>query len=100
MGLYRDADTQVESVEDDTLVLMPSITFMPDDDTTLTLIALHQDTDSDTVHSLSRQKAHYFLWLTDHLSIKMSTQVSRDTTSLILNKHSLFCWQSMCLTTT
>lgn len=48
VGVYRDADTQVDNVDDNTLVLMPSITWMPSDDTTLTLIALHQDTDSDT----------------------------------------------------
>lgn len=47
-GLYRDSDTQVEHVEDDTLVLMPSFTFMPSDNTTLTFIGMHQDTESDT----------------------------------------------------
>lgn len=50
VGLVRNADTQVENVEDDTMVLMPSVTFMPSDATTLTLIGLYQDTNSDTAH--------------------------------------------------
>lgn len=48
VGIYRDADTQVDYVSDDTQVLMPSMTFLPSDNTTLTLIGLFQDTDSDT----------------------------------------------------
>ncbi len=48
VGLYRDSDTQVDYVEDDTLVLMPSLTFMPSDDTSITVIGLYQDTQSDT----------------------------------------------------
>lgn len=48
VGVYRDSDTQVDFVDDNTLVLMPSLTFMPTEDTTLTLIGLYQDTESDT----------------------------------------------------
>lgn len=48
VGIYRNADSQVDFVNDDTQVLMPSISYMPTDDTTLTLIGLFQDTESDT----------------------------------------------------
>ncbi|HAG30885.1 MAG TPA: hypothetical protein DCL39_15600, partial [Alteromonas macleodii] len=45
VGIYRNADSQVDYVSDDTQVFMPSLSFMPSDDTTLTLIGLFQDTD-------------------------------------------------------
>jgi len=48
VGIYRNADSQVDYVSDDTQVLMPSLSFMPSDNTTLTLIGLFQDTGSDT----------------------------------------------------
>ncbi len=48
VGVYRDSDTQVNYVEDNTKVFMPSVSFMPSDSTTLTLIGLFQDTESDT----------------------------------------------------
>ncbi|AMJ87065.1 TonB-dependent siderophore receptor [Alteromonas stellipolaris] len=48
VGVYRDSDTQVDYVNDDTQVFMPSVSFLPTDDTTLTLIGLFQDSDSDT----------------------------------------------------
>lgn len=48
VAMKRDADTQVEHVEDDSLVLMPSISYVPSDATRFTLIAQYQDTDSDT----------------------------------------------------
>jgi len=48
VGLYRDAETQVDHVTDDTTVLMPSVTFAPTAATQFTLIGLFQDTDSDT----------------------------------------------------
>ena len=48
VGIYRNADSQVDYVSDDTQVFMPSLSFMPSDNTTLTLIGLFQDTDSDT----------------------------------------------------
>ncbi|MFT2091972.1 TonB-dependent siderophore receptor [Paraglaciecola sp. 2405UD69-4] len=47
VGIYRDSDTQVDNVDDNTLVLMPSITFLPTDDTSITFIGLFQDTQSD-----------------------------------------------------
>ncbi|WP_218312502.1 TonB-dependent siderophore receptor [Alteromonas antoniana] len=48
VGIYRDADSQVDYVTDDTQVYMPSVSYMPTDDTTLTVIGLFQDTESDT----------------------------------------------------
>lgn len=48
VGLYRDSDSQVDYVTDDTQVLMPSLSFMPSDNTTLTLMGLFQETKSDT----------------------------------------------------
>lgn len=48
VGLYRDAETQVEHVDDDTALFMPSITFQPNSDTRFTAVALYQDTASDT----------------------------------------------------
>ncbi|MBO9489144.1 TonB-dependent siderophore receptor [Endozoicomonas sp. G2_1] len=48
VGVYRDSGTQIEQVNDDTLVLMPSLTFMPSEETSLTFIGLYQDSDVDT----------------------------------------------------
>jgi iron complex outermembrane receptor protein len=48
VGLYRDSDTQVDYADDDTLLLMPSVTFAPSDESSFTVIALHQHTHSDT----------------------------------------------------
>jgi iron complex outermembrane recepter protein len=48
VGIYRDAETQVDHVTDDTAVFMPSVSYMPTADTKLTLIGLFQDTHSDT----------------------------------------------------
>ncbi|MBD3586808.1 TonB-dependent siderophore receptor [Salinimonas sp. HHU 13199] len=48
VGIYRDADTQVDYVNDDTQVLMPSVSFAPTAATKITLIGLYQNTDSDT----------------------------------------------------
>lgn len=47
-GIHRDAESQVDYVTDDTKVLMPSVSYMPGNDTTLTVIGLFQDTSSDT----------------------------------------------------
>ncbi len=47
VALYRDSDSQVDYVYDDTKLLMPSISFLPSDNTTLTLIGLFQDSSSD-----------------------------------------------------
>ena len=46
--LNRDSDTQVDFVNDDTLVFMPSITYAPSDNTRFTVISIVQNTDSDT----------------------------------------------------
>ncbi|WP_202900504.1 TonB-dependent siderophore receptor [Parvularcula oceani] len=48
VGVYRDQETQIEEVGDETYVLMPSLTFAPREDTRFTLIGLIQETDSDT----------------------------------------------------
>lgn len=48
VGIYRDAESQVDYVNDDTAVFMPSVSYMPTADTKLTLIGLFQDSDSDT----------------------------------------------------
>ncbi|MEQ9314413.1 MAG: TonB-dependent receptor, partial [Henriciella sp.] len=48
VGLYRDTGTQVEQVDEQTTVLMPSLSWLPTPDTTFTLIGLFQDTNSDT----------------------------------------------------
>ena len=48
VGLYRDAETQVDFVDDKTYVAMPSISFLPSDDTKITVIGMIQDTESDT----------------------------------------------------
>jgi len=48
VALKRDSDTQVDYVEDNTLVLMPSVSYVPSATSRYTLIAMHQDTDSDT----------------------------------------------------
>src|SRR5690606_6206357 len=41
-GLYRDADTQTDFVEDNRALIQPSLTWTPSEDTTLTLIGLYQ----------------------------------------------------------
>ncbi|GAA6151055.1 TonB-dependent siderophore receptor [Pseudoteredinibacter isoporae] len=48
VGKYRDSDTQVDHVSDETKVFMPSITYRPSDDTSMTLIGMYNDTDSDS----------------------------------------------------
>ena len=42
VGLARDADTQVDHVKDDRLVVAPSLTWEPSPDTSLTFQGLHQ----------------------------------------------------------
>ena len=49
VGLYRDADTQVDFVEDDAAIIMPSITYATDR-TSLTAMVEVVDRDSDTAH--------------------------------------------------
>ncbi|MGB3626474.1 MAG: TonB-dependent siderophore receptor, partial [Henriciella sp.] len=48
VGLYRDTGTQVEQVDEQTTVFMPSLSWLPTPDTKFTLIGLVQDTNSDT----------------------------------------------------
>ena len=49
VALYRDSGTQVDFVNDDAFVLMPSLTF-EDDNTQLTLLVNYTDRNSDTAH--------------------------------------------------
>lgn len=46
VALKRSSDTQVDYVNDDALVLMPSLTFRPNTDTSVTLLVTHQQNDS------------------------------------------------------
>ena len=46
VALQRDSDTQVDYVNDDARVLMPSLTWRPNTDTSVTLLYLHQENDS------------------------------------------------------
>ena len=50
VALYRDSDTQVNFVEDDALVLAPSLTWTPNPDTALTLLVNYDERESDTAH--------------------------------------------------
>lgn len=43
IGLYRDSDTQVDHVEDNGYVISPSLTWRPNDDTSLTLLINRQE---------------------------------------------------------
>lgn len=49
VGIYRDSDTQVDRVEDDALVLMPSITWQTQD-TKLSFLFEYADREGDTAH--------------------------------------------------
>ncbi|WP_170937059.1 MULTISPECIES: TonB-dependent siderophore receptor [Rhodomicrobium] len=52
-GLIRDADTQVDFVENDRVFIAPSLTFRPTDATTFTILANYQkDTTSDSLQLL------------------------------------------------
>lgn len=48
IGVYRDSDTQVNSVEDNRLVVAPSVTWMPTEATDLTLLLNYNVVDADT----------------------------------------------------
>lgn len=50
VGLYRDSQTQIEQVNDDSLVIAPSITFRPGDSTEITVLADYTKRESDTAH--------------------------------------------------
>ncbi|WP_084419499.1 TonB-dependent siderophore receptor [Henriciella litoralis] len=47
VGLYRDTGTQIDQVDEQTTVFMPSLSWQATPDTKFTLIGLVQDTDSD-----------------------------------------------------
>ncbi len=46
VGLYRDADTQVDHSQDDAVAIAPSITWRPTPDTELTLLGRYQKTEA------------------------------------------------------
>jgi iron complex outermembrane receptor protein len=46
VALQRDSDTQVDYVNDDARVLMPSLTWRPNADTSVTVLYVHQQNDS------------------------------------------------------
>ncbi len=46
VSLVRDSDTQVDYVNDDARVLMPSLTWRPNADTSVTVLYVHQENDS------------------------------------------------------
>jgi iron complex outermembrane receptor protein len=48
VGLARDADTQVDFVENDRLMLAPSLTYRPTNDTSITVLGNFRNDDSDT----------------------------------------------------
>ena len=50
VGLYRDADSQIEEVSDNKLVLAPSFTARPASGTEITVLANYSDQESDTAH--------------------------------------------------
>lgn len=56
VALKRDSDTQVDHVNDDALVVMPSLTWQPDADTSLTLQYLHQRNESKVSSQFLPQK--------------------------------------------
>jgi iron complex outermembrane receptor protein len=48
VGLYRDTGTQIDEVDEQTMVFMPSLSWQATRDTKFTVIGLLQDTESDT----------------------------------------------------
>ena len=48
VGVYRDTDTQVDEVEDNTVVFAPSLSWRPTDETNLSLLLNYTETESDT----------------------------------------------------
>tara|TARA_X000000950_G_scaffold53718_1_gene63947 strand:- start:140413 stop:142593 length:2181 start_codon:yes stop_codon:yes gene_type:complete len=47
VGLYRNTGSQVDYVDEESGVFMPSLTWIPSEDTRLTIIGIHQDTKGD-----------------------------------------------------
>ena len=67
VGLARDADTQVDFVDNDRLMLAPSLTYRPTKDTSITVLGNFRNDDSGSAlqflpagrHALSQQaRAH------------------------------------------
>ncbi len=50
VGILRDADTQIDEVNDDKLVIAPALTLRPARGTEFTILANYSDQDSDTAH--------------------------------------------------
>jgi len=50
VGLLRDADTQIDEVNDDKFVIAPALTLRPADGTEVTILANYSDQNSDTAH--------------------------------------------------
>jgi len=48
VGVYRDTDTQVDFVEDNTFVIAPSLTWRPNEDSEVSLLLNYTKTESDT----------------------------------------------------
>ncbi|WDE10244.1 TonB-dependent siderophore receptor [Thalassomonas haliotis] len=48
VGVYRDSDTQVDFVDDNTFVIAPSLTWRPNDDSEISLLLNYTETESDT----------------------------------------------------
>lgn len=48
VGVYKDADTQIDNVDEKTTVLAPSLSWQPTDATDVTLLLNYTDTQSDT----------------------------------------------------
>ncbi|TQV84832.1 TonB-dependent siderophore receptor [Exilibacterium tricleocarpae] len=47
IGVYRDSDTQVDFIEDNTRLFAPSLTWRPTELSNITLLASYQETESD-----------------------------------------------------
>jgi iron complex outermembrane receptor protein len=56
VALQRESDTQVDHVNDDALVVMPSLTWQPNADTSLTLQYIHQKNESKVSSQFLPQK--------------------------------------------
>ncbi len=50
VGLYRDADSQIDAVKDNKFVIAPSFTVRPAPGTTITVLGNYSDQESDTAH--------------------------------------------------
>ncbi|MCV2885674.1 TonB-dependent siderophore receptor [Aestuariibacter sp. AA17] len=50
VGLYRESDTQIDEINDDSLVIAPSFTYQFSDDTQVTILADYTKRKSDSAH--------------------------------------------------